>query len=378
MLTDYFPPHVGGGVEKAVYEVSKRLVKGGVDVVILTLNTDRARDFEVLDGIRIHRCAMVSLTGVIGAQLSFSPSTPFKMLELCQKENPDIVHANNRFFFTTVCAAALKKLMRKPLIVTLHLGPMNFKGRGVLGLAIRIYEGVISRSIVRLADEVMAVSGAVRDHALKLGARPDDVVEVPNGVDAQEFKPGVVSGSNGAKKVICVGRLIQNKGVQFLVGAAPLVLSRHPNTKFIVVGDGPMKEDLIQLAGRLGVGSAFNFLGTVPSVADLLRSCDLLVRPSLTEGMPLTVLEAMASGLPVVASNVAGTPEIVHDDETGILVKPGDVDQLAAAVNRILSDEHYARGMGHTARCLINDHYSWDRTVEGTLRAYEAVLNATS
>lgn len=373
MLSDYFPPHVGGGVEKVVYEISKRLAGKGVEVVVLTLNTDGARDFEVLDDIRVYRCMAANLTGAIGAQLSVSPSAPFRILEVCRKEEPDIVHANNRFFTTTLFAVVLKRLLHKPLVTTLHLGPMVFES-SLLNMAVRSYEGTIGKSIVRLSDKVIAVSEAVKGQAVRLGAEPNDVSVVPNGVDLHEFKPNEERGSDGAKRIACVGRLIPNKGVQFLVEASPSVLSSHPDAEFIIVGDGPMRDRLVGMAERLGVKHAFRFMGTVPSVSDVLRECRIFVRPSLTEGMPLTVLEAMACGLPVVASRISGTPEVVLDGETGILVEAGSVGQIAVAITKLLSDGNGATRMGGNGLRLVRERYSWDRAADLVLRVYEGIL----
>jgi len=375
MLSDYFPPHVGGGVEKVVYELSRRLVGRGIEVIVVTLNTDGAEGFEVLDGIKVYRCMTLNLTAELGAQLSLSPSAPLRFLEVCRKEEPDIVHANNRFFFTTLCAAALKGLVHRPLITTFHLGPIFFERR-LLNTAIRAYEGTACKLIVGLSDMIIAVSKAVKAQAVLLGAEPSDVAVIPNGVDSSEFKPGGTRDPKGPKRIACVGRLIHNKGVQFLVEAAPLVLASHPDVEFVIVGEGPMREHLVRMTEKLGVKHAFRFVGKVPSVADVLRECHLFVRPSLTEGMPLTVLEAMACGLPVVASSISGTPEVVLDGETGMLVEAGNVGQLADAITKLLSDESYAMKIGYNALRLVKEHYSWDNTAELTLRVYEEVLAA--
>lgn len=373
MLSDYFPPHVGGGVEKVVYEISRRLTVKGVEVVVLTLNTDGAVDFEIMDGIRVYRCMAANLTGAIGAQLSVSPLAPLKILNVCRNERPDIVHANNRFFTTTMFAVALKRLIRKPLVTTLHLGPMAFESR-LLSVAVRSYEGTIGKSIVRFSDKVIAVSEAVKAQAVRLGARPCDVAVVPNGVDLREFKPDEVRGSDGAKRICCVGRLIPNKGVQYLVEASPSVLSSHPDAEFIIVGDGPMRNRLVGMAEGLGVKHAFRFMGAVPSVSDVLRGCRIFVRPSLTEGMPLTVLEAMACGLPVIASRISGTPEVVLDGETGILVEAGSVKQIADAIKQLLSDGDGATRMGVNGLRLVRERYDWDRAADLVIRVYEGIL----
>ncbi|MEM2930822.1 MAG: glycosyltransferase family 4 protein [Thermoproteota archaeon] len=373
ILTDYFYPHIGGGVEKVVFEVSRRLVKMGVNVIILTLNTKKARNFEILEGIRVYRCNPINLTEATKTQLTISFSLPLKMIEICKREKPDIIHANNRFFFTTVCAVALKILIKKPLITTLHLGPMFFRRR-LFDFYIRIYDKTLSRWIFNNSDKLLAVSTSVMKHALNSGASRERIKVIPNGVDISEFRPREGFKGNRIRRIVFIGRLFPNKGAQYLIEAAPIILSKHPATEFVVIGNGPMKMDLIRLARRLNVEQAFRFLGIVQSVPEILKECDIFVRPSLTEGMPLTILEAMACRLPIVASKIPGVSEIVKDGETGILIEPGNIRHLSEALNRLLEDKDYAERIKNNAYNFVRNHYSWDRVAEEYFKIYNEVL----
>ncbi|MEM2373361.1 MAG: GT4 family glycosyltransferase PelF [Thermoproteota archaeon] len=373
VLTDYFPPHVGGGVEKVVFEISRRLVKMGVDITVLTLNTMMAKGFEILEGIKVYRFRPIILTETTKAQLAISPLLPLKILEVYKTEKPDIIHANNRFFFTTICSVILKKIVGKPLVTTLHLGPMSLDMR-ILNFFINVYEKTVSKWIITNSDKIIAVSNAVMKHALSLGAPYKKIKVVPNGVDLKEFSPGEFRKAE-RKKIIFIGRLFPNKGIQYLVEAAPIILARHPDVEFIIIGKGPMETELKKLIGRLNVEHAFRFLGIVPSIPEIMRECDIFVRPSLTEGMPLTILEAMACGLPIIASKIPGTSEVVKDGETGILIKPGDVKQLSDAVIKLIEDENYAKRIRARAYEFIRNHYSWDRIAEEYLKIYNEVLN---
>lgn len=376
MLTDYFYPHIGGGVEKVVYEVSKRLVRLGCDVTIVTLNTKKAKEFEFLEGLKIYRIGSMSLTRAVGAQLTISPYAPFKILKVCKRENPEIIHANNRFFFTTMCAVALKNLLEKPLITTLHLGPMAL-GKGLLNLAVEAYEKTISKWIMKKSDRITAVSNAVKEHAIGLGAPRERITVISNGINLDEFKPNEKGDDNPkqVKKVVFVGRLIFNKGVQYLLEAAPKVIAEHPNVKFIVVGTGPLKREVQIRAKKLGVLGSFKFLGIVPSVADILRECDVFVRPSLTEATSggVAALEAMACGLPVVVTKVAGN-ETVINGKTGILIEPGNTQQLADSLIQLLNDYEFLRRLGNNARLFVEKKYNWEKTAELTLQVYKECL----
>jgi glycosyltransferase involved in cell wall biosynthesis len=179
---------------------------------------------------------------------------------------------------------------------------------------------------------------------------------------------------NGTFRVACVGRLIFNKGPQYLVEATPEVLRAHPEAEFVFVGDGPLRPHLEERARQLGVRHRLTFLGTRHDVAAILQTCDMLVRPSLLEGMPLTVLEAMACGLPVVATPVSGTAELVRHGENGLFVRPADPTSLARAILRLVEDEPLREAQGRKARRLVERDYSWDAVAEKTLAVYRELL----
>ncbi|MBO3800152.1 MAG: GT4 family glycosyltransferase PelF [Candidatus Brockarchaeota archaeon] len=374
VLTDYFPPHVGGGVEKVVFEISRRLVRMGVDIIVATLNTAMAKGFEILEGIKVYRYKPISLTETTGVQLTVSLSLPLKIVEICKLEKPDVIHANNRFFSTTICGALLKKIVGKPLVTTLHLGPMLLN-RKFFDFLINTYEKTVSRWIIQSSDKIIAVSNSVMKHALSLGAASSKIKVIPNGVDLDEFKPRREFKKIGVKKIIFIGRLFPNKGIQYLVKAAPIVLAKHPHVEFVIVGRGPMEAELRNMVKRLNVEHAFKFLGIVPSIPEVMSQCDVFVRPSLTEGMPLTILEAMACGLPVIASKIPGSSEVVKDGETGVLVETGNVEQLSNAIIKLLEDENYAERIRKRAYEFVKNHYSWDRVAKEYLKTYNEILN---
>jgi glycosyltransferase involved in cell wall biosynthesis len=276
------------------------------------------------------------------------------------------------FFFSTVAAVLLRHLLKKPLVTTLHLGSLRQLGGPSLLLA-SSYERTLGRAIVRSSDRLIAVSNAVAGHAVHLGARPEAVRVIANGVDVQQFRPGA-GRENGAFRVACVGRLIFNKGPQYLVEAASEVLRARPEAEFLFVGDGPLRPHLEERARQLGVSHRLTFLGTRPDVAAILQTCDILVRPSLLEGMPLTVLEAMACGLPVVATPVSGTAELVRHGKNGLLVPPADPASLARAILRLMEDKPMREAQGRKARRLVERGYSWDAVADKTLAVYRELL----
>ncbi|MDP2990672.1 MAG: glycosyltransferase family 4 protein, partial [Kiritimatiellota bacterium] len=202
------------------------------------------------------------------------------------------------------------------------------------------------------------------------------VTVIPNGVDGALFYPAP-AGYNLGKMVLFVGRLVSNKGPEVLLRAIPLVLMRHPQARFVLAGDGPLRHRLEAVASKLAIKDVVHFLGLRRDVPELMRQASVYVRPSYLEGMPLTVLEAMASGLPVVATPVGGTPELLKDGVHGYLSPVGDPAALAAAISRVLDDPDGAAQMGRRGRELIESGYTWDAVVKQTERVYTEVLKQT-
>ena len=375
MLTDYFYPNVGG-VERVIEELYPRLVRRGHTVTVLTFRTCSAPTFESWQGLTIHRVSALNMTQWFGVQFMFSIQVFSTLLRLVNSFRPDFVHAHNLFFRTTEVAAMLRMIFRIPLITTLHLGKAEGDGR-LLNTLIRAYESTLGRFIVRRSDHIVAVSNAVAEHARRMGGHLNSVAVIPNGVDTSVFYSGTDQSSIG-KIILFVARLVSNKGPEALIRAAPLVLAQHPQAQFVLVGDGPLRVRLQEQVSQLGIGHAVQFLGLRHDVPDLMRRATLFVRPSTLEGMPLTVLEAMASALPVVATPVGGTAELVKDGVNGYLVPVGDHGVLANSIIKLLDNCALAREMGRQGREIVEASYSWDVVTEQTERVYtEEVLRRT-
>lgn len=171
------------------------------------------------------------------------------------------------------------------------------------------------------------------------------------GIDPGIYMPGQRQG----KKVVFVGRLDPVKGASLLVDAFAEIRSKHPDATLTLAGDGPARKSLEKKCHGLGLSGAVTFSGFIDevAVADLLHDSDLLVLPSFAEGLPVVLMEAMATGLPVVASHIAGIPELVRDSENGILIPAGDTKALVAAMDRLLADPALRRHMGQNGRATV-------------------------
>jgi glycosyltransferase involved in cell wall biosynthesis len=296
-----------------------------------------------------------------------------KLRALARDFRPDILHANTLFFQTSLAAALVARASRLPLVTSVQIAGLDLMpqpGR-VLGTA---YERTVGRFILSRSARVIAPGPSVRDHLVRLGTAPERIAIVPNGVDLRRFWPRHEMARNDPPVIAFVARLIVNKGPDTLLTAL-LQLRREGLTfKAVVIGDGPLRQQLEQRA--LPLGKAIEFLGQQPDVAPHLRQADLLVRPSLTEGMPLGILDAMASRVCVIASDIDGNRDLVTHDRNGILFPVGDAPRLADAIRELLRNPvrrtELARAGHETAQ-----GYGWESIVARTADVFTSTLTST-
>jgi glycosyltransferase involved in cell wall biosynthesis len=259
-------------------------------------------------------------------------------------------------------------LTRTPLVSTVHgknYYPERWRRR------------VAYRWVARRAAMVAVSEDLNRFLRSRLGLGEREVVTLYNGVDADACRP-----RNGAGRAIrselglagrpvvgTIGNLYSVKGHRYLLEAAALVAEAMPDAAFLVVGRGDLLAALQQTARALGVEERVFFLGYRPDVPGLLQAMDVFVLPSLSEGLPLSLLEAMGAGKPVVATAVGGIPEVVADGETGLLVPPADAGALAQGILRLLAHAELADRLGQRARLRAEERFSMTSMV----RAYEAL-----
>lgn len=240
----------------------------------------------------------------------------------------------------------------------------------------RGYHLTVDRWTSGLVDVEVCVSEAVRRFTMEEAGIPESKLTViPNGIDVSEYGTG--PSPSGAPVVTFVGRLHTQKGVDILIRAARTILRDNPKTTFNIVGEGPEKKALKDLAAREDVSERIRFTGFVADVGNVLAASHLLVLPSRWEGMPNAVLEAMACARPVVASNVDGCSEVVDDGKTGLLVPPEDPDALADAVLEILRDPERARNMGQAGRSRAETEFTVSKMVNAYKELYERCAGYT-
>jgi len=373
LFTDYYPPHVDGGVERVVCQLAQGYARRGHDVRVFTLNTREAPEFEApMPNLRVYRAPATELSGLLKLQSCVSTKLYGIANDSLQAFPADVVHAHTTFFYSSLVAAALSRRHDVPMVTTLHvgsLGEMPLRTRFMAG----VYERTLGSLIMAQSKSVIAVSHAVADHAERIGVNPNKLTVIANGVDVDEYAPAFYKGADRLR-IVCVGRLIANKGPQHLLEAVPALCDVVPDAEVVFVGDGPMLETLQARAAELGLDDNVTFLGSRDDVPDILRDSDIFVRPSLTEGMPLAVLEAMACGLPVIATAVGGTGEVIRHLHNGMLIAPCDHSGLVKSLTDLATDERLRRRLGVNARLSVERDYSWERVIEANLDIYDEVL----
>lgn len=324
------------------------LVRRGVDVLVLSLN----RPTETL------RHPVIDETGL-------ARRTRYDVAEFEQELRafrPNLLHAH---FATEPTAAA------RDMAGALKL-PFTFTAHGY-----DVYRGPPPdfRERAAAASAVVTVSRANAEHLHSRFSIPRDrMFVVPCGVDTDRFRPGVKAA--GVPRVLCVARLKPVKDLVLLLRACRSLLDRGVGFHCTVIGDGPDREKLETQRVRLGLSAAVTLAGAADqeSVGESWRQASVGALSSLSEGMPVCLIEAAASGVPVVAPRVGGIPELVEDGETGLLFEPGDAPGMASALERLLTLPQLRDAMGGRARQRAVDRFSVGRQIDALLALWSAVL----
>jgi glycosyltransferase involved in cell wall biosynthesis len=298
---------------------------------------------------------------------------PYRLFRLLQAGNVQILHAH--LFHANFLAATVGRLARVPVIIaTRHSVEIGGRRREW-----------INRLVRPLCDAVVAVSREVYEAEVRRSEIDlDKLVMIPSGVGVQIFE-AVDQASTGRlqslwkirpefRLVGTVGRFVEPKGYTYLLDALAKIRTQISDAKALLVGDGALRQPMEEKARELGLSDTVVFTGTRRDVPQVLALLDVFVLPSLWEGLPIALLEAMAAGLPVVATAVGGTPEVVVDGVTGILVPPRDPDALAEAILTLLHDPDLRRKMGQAGRERVRGHFSVEKMVKETEGLYRRLL----
>jgi L-malate glycosyltransferase len=375
LVVDGFYPGVGG-TERQVEVISEALYKAGYDVQITTPWLDRSRPLkETIRGVPVTRITYPAIKG-LGAvilMLKFA-------LKLIQERNRyNAIHVHMVKNLASV--VGMVRPFLKATTVAKISGAWEFDG-GVLDLSVR--SNVLYRAMgyfIRRFDYIQAISSYTQRRLEQAGFRPEQILMIPNGVDISHFRigtrPSNEPAASGELRVLFAGRLVRVKGLDVLLKAWRSVVDACPDKQLslLFAGQGPLEKELMQQAERLEISDSVKFLGMVQHMPSLLAKGDIYVQPSLQEGLPNSVIEAMACGLPIVATKVSGNEDLVNHNSNGLLVEPGNANLLAEALLELINNTEKRIQMGKLSRRIIEENYQLPKVIEKLVRVYNHDLS---
>lgn len=377
LVTSLYPPLVGG-IQSATQSLARALVARGAEVHVVTRPAVGHPGHLVEGRLHVHRVG--APPGAPGAVATIAYVAAAARLVASLRPRVDVLHAHQLLSPSTVALLA-SFVGGMPILLNPHacgaIGDVGVLSATALG-RLRL------RAAVRRADGFVAISGPIAAELRAAGVPDARIHAIPNGVDLERFRPTTPAerdtlrralGLGPGPHVVYTGRLSPEKGVDVLVEAWPGVVRRIPSARLVLVGDGAERDRLVEAAQRAGVGGSVQLAGAVQDVAPWLRAADAAVLPSRTEGMPVAMLEAMACSVPVVATAVGGSVEVLSDGVTGRLVPSERPDALADGLVEAL-EAAAPRQWARAARDEVAARYGLGEIAERLLAVYAQLRGA--
>ncbi len=376
MLVPYFFPHFGG-TEKYVKDLSIELANRGHEVTVISNNVPKeanAPKEEFSDGIRIKRLDAINLV-----YLPISFQFNLKMLD-----GFDVVHTHcPPFGFVR----AVRDRLKIPHVVTYHCDTtMSEKFLGIkmpkfVIKGVELFTNLYAKLILPKVDAIITTTESYAATSPVMKHFPH--YAIPIGIhyelfDASRQKQNLTDEKRDSKKVLFLGRLAANKGIDYLVHAIPIVLKEVPDAKFVICGEGEEKQYIESYIDKIGVRKHIEFRGKVnlDEMVELYSTSAVFVFPSINrlEAFGIVQLEAMSCYTPVIASDIPGVNNVMENGKSGLLVKPRDPDSLAQAIIKVLKNPEMAREMGRYGRKLVEEKYNWKSIGDKIEEVYKIVL----
>ncbi len=371
-VTPYYPPHTGG-IERYVHNLSRALVNRGHDVTVLTANIPKGSPVETENGVTVER------RPCLGRPFN-DPFVPSFFRPGANLDGADILHAHNAYSCAALSAGIARQICGIPTVLT-HHGQHMF-GHPLKDLFVTLYRGTIEYGLIHRMDRVVTLSLSDADYVSAFGVGREKISVIPNAICPDDFLPctgqdtaGFAEAHHieGKKRVLFVGQISTRKGVDLLLRAVKQIVHEEgrDDIVFLFIGDGDYRERAQELACGYRIEEYVRFAGKV-GLRDLVaayRSSDVYVLPSLSEGMPTVILEAMFFGLPVITTDLPCLRDNFGDH--AVLVPARDERALAGAITGLLDDAARRRRFSEQGRELVRRNYTWDNVVLAYERLYE-------
>ena len=386
MLTWEYPPRIVGGIARVVHDLSKRLIKDGHDVTVVTYRDGDTPYYENDKGVEVYRVDnyMIRPNNFIDWIMQLNFNMVAKASELIVKNGKfDVIHAHD--WLVANAAKTLKHSYDLPLVSTIHATEAG-RNSGIYDDTQR-YINDTEWLLTYESTEVIVNSNFMKGHVQGLFGLPFDKIDViPNGINLNNFT-GIERdydfrrqyAADNEKIILYMGRLVYEKGINHLIAAMPKILDKYHDSKLVIAGKGGMLDELKAEAEALGIGDKVYFTGylNAKQVQKMYKCADVAVFPSTYEPFGIVALEAMLAGVPTVVSDVGGLDEIVKHGVTGMKSYAGNANSIADSILALLYDHQLAATVVKNAKSTVKELYNWNKIAQDTHFVYQKAICQT-
>ena len=386
MLTWEYPPRIVGGIARVVHDLSKRLIKDGHEVTVITYRDGNVPEYENDKGVEVYRVDnyMIHPNNFIDWIMQLNFNMIAKATEVINKEGGfDVIHAHD--WLVTYAAKSLKQSFNLPMVATIHATEAG-RNSGIHDDTQR-YINDTEWLLTYEATEVIVNSNYMKGHVQGLFGLPFDKISViPNGINLNNFT-GIERdydfrrrfAMDNEKIILYVGRLVYEKGVQHLISAMPKILDHYHDSKLVIAGKGGMLDELKAQVDSMGLSNKVYFTGYLnqKEVQKMYKCADVAVFPSTYEPFGIVALEAMLAGIPTVVSDIGGLNEIVEHGVNGMKSYAGNPNSIADSVLSLLFDQQLAMNVTKNAKNKVKNEFNWQKIAQDTHYIYELAISKT-
>ena len=374
MLSERWFPMVGGG-EYHIQNLARELIDLGCEITLIARSL-RGKEgvtkpfYEMQGGkFKVYRLPpTTSFTNPIG-RISYTPMAVLKALSL--KDEFDVIHSQS--FAAGIPALLLKHMLKIPVVHTVH-GIYQAQWSDLISSKSKaaLFKKIERFILFRDYDATITVDKYFISVAKKLGYFKRNIIYIPNGVDCERFESA--KKKNEKYTFLFLGRLVEQKGLKYLIRAAKIL--KEENFQILLAGTGPQEKMLKELTAQSGLKERIKFLGYIheEELTRLYLRSDAFVLPSIWEGLPLTLLEAWAARLPVIATNVGGIGDVCINEENALVIPSKNPQKLAEAMKLLIDNEPLEKKLAVNGRRLVEKEYSWKIIAKRTLDVYKNLV----
>ena len=364
-----------GGAERVILQLANSLKDSTFNVIVTSFIQDWKPPNAFIESLKAQGTNVRTIT------MSEKYPSPwwnlirnfFDLCHLIKAEKIQLLHTHG--YRSNIIGLQVSALLRVPIVTTVH-------GWTTHTNSVKLYER-LDRFTLKFFDKVIVVSDDIKNSLLNSRFPTHKIEKIYNTIDCGIVKNTGVSLdeirkrfhiSRNDKLVGTIGRLSKEKGVHYLLKAGSEIIAKYPDVKILIIGEGPERQNLEALAKLLHISKNVIFCGFQKNVAEFYPLIDIVVLPSVTEGLPIVLLEALTYSKPIVATRVGGIPEVITDGKTGILVDPQNPSQLAEGIIRVLKNSEEANQLASKGRKLVEEHFNsenWNKKIE---KIYQEIL----